>query len=72
MKIQSSEDVSNIIKERRKQVNISQRALMKKSSIAHSTISRVEKGETDIVLGSLLQILDALDLEMEIDIEKKE
>lgn len=67
MRVNSLGDISRIVKKRRKDVNMSQRTLMKKSSVGHATISRFEGGETDIVFRSLLKILNALDLEIEIN-----
>lgn len=70
MKVNTPDDVANCIRKRREDINMSQRMLMKKSDVGHATISRVENRETDIVLGSLLKVLNALGLEMHI--EKKE
>lgn len=52
-----------ILRDRRKELNMTQKELADKVGTARSYIARVEKGETDIQLSSLLRIAQALRME---------
>lgn len=49
-----------VLRDRRKQLNMTQRELAEKAGTARSYIARVERGETDLQLSSFLRIADAL------------
>lgn len=49
-----------VLRDRRKQLNMTQRELADKIGTARSYIARVERGETDMQLSSFLRIADAL------------
>lgn len=52
-----------ILRDRRKQLKITQQELAEKVGTARSYIARVEKGETDIQLSSFFRIARALGIE---------
>ena len=52
-----------ILRDRRKELNMTQNELAEKTGTARSYIARVEKGETDMQLSSFLRIARALGLE---------
>ena len=54
-----------ILRDRRKQLKMTQQELANKAGTARSYIARVEKGETDIQLSSLFRIASAMDLAIE-------
>lgn len=49
-----------VLRDRRKQLNMTQQELAEKTGTARSYVARVERGETDIQLSSLLRLADAL------------
>ena len=51
---------SVILRDRRKELKITQNELAKTTGMARSYIAKVERGETDIQLSSFLRIADAL------------
>lgn len=53
-----------ILRERRKELKMSQAALAEKVGAKQSYIARIEKGEVDVQLSSLLRIAVALGLQM--------
>ncbi len=55
-----------ILRERRKELKISQAALAEKVGAKQSYIARLEKGEVDIQLSSLLKIAGALGLNVQL------
>lgn len=52
-----------ILRERRKELKITQQELAEKVGTARSYIARVEKGETDIQISSFFRIARALGIE---------
>ena len=50
----------NILRDRRKELKMTQKELAEKIGTARSYIARIEKGETDIQLSSFLRIAHAL------------
>ena len=64
-------NIGSTIKEYRKSNNLTQQELAGKVGITRQTLSKLEKGEIPkISLASFVKILDALNLELEIN-EKK-
>ncbi|WP_300904192.1 helix-turn-helix transcriptional regulator [uncultured Alistipes sp.] len=55
-----------ILRERRKELKMSQTALAEKIGTKQSYIARIEKGEVDIQLSSLLRIANALGLNVQL------
>lgn len=53
---------SEILRERRRELKMSQAALAEKVGAKQSYIARIEKGEVDVQLSSLLRIAGALGL----------
>lgn len=49
-----------ILRDRRKELKMTQKELAEKAGMVRSYIARVERGETDIQLSSLLRIANAL------------
>jgi HTH-type transcriptional regulator/antitoxin HipB len=56
--------LAEILRRRRKQLNISQVTLAASNHLRQSTISTLENFRTDLRLGTLLELLAALDLEL--------
>ncbi len=56
----------SILKERRKELHLTQEDIAKKINKNRSYISRVEKGETDLQVSSLTILLNALGLDLQI------
>ncbi|GHU78992.1 hypothetical protein FACS1894145_2180 [Bacteroidia bacterium] len=57
---------ADILKERRKELHITQHELAKKTGKERSYIARIEKGETDMQLSSFLGISNALGLQVQL------
>lgn len=55
-----------ILKERRKELNLTQEVLAEKSGLKRTYISKIEKGETDVQISSLVRIVNALGLKLAI------
>lgn len=55
-----------ILRERRKELKMSQAALAEKVGAKQSYIARIEKGEVDVQLSSLLKIAGALGLNVQL------
>lgn len=51
-----------ILREKRKEMNLTQQQLSERTGLKRSYISRIERGETDMQLSSLLRISRALNL----------
>lgn len=54
----------DILRDRRKQLKITQQELAEKVGTARSYIARVEKGETDLQLSSFIKIANALGFQL--------
>ena len=52
------------LRRRRKQAGLSQEALGERINLRQATISHLERGDTGTKLGTLLNVMAALDLEM--------
>lgn len=62
----SPRQIGNAIQRVRKQLNLSQRELGEKAGLWQETISKIENGNSDTKVGTLLAVLAALDLELQI------
>lgn len=65
----SSKDIrqiSNLIKERRKAVNLTQEEFADKAGVALTVVRKIEQGKTNIQLEGLLQILAMFGLELSV------
>lgn len=56
-----------ILRDRRKELGITQNELAERVGTARSYISRVERGETDMQLSSFFRIADALRMDLSIE-----
>ena len=63
------ERFGNIIKERRKELSITQRELAALAGIGINTLTKIERGEANPSLKIVLRVLDTLGLEMNIKIK---
>ena len=63
------ESYGNIIKERRKELSITQRELAALAGIGINTLTKIERGEANPSLKIVLRVLDTLGLEMNIKIK---
>lgn len=57
-----------MLKDRRKELHITQESLAEKVGIKRSYISRIEKGETDMQMSSFIRIAEALGLKFTLSI----
>lgn len=57
-----------VLKDRRKELHITQEILAKKSGLNRSYIARIERGETDIRISSLVRIAETLGLKFTLSI----
>jgi HTH-type transcriptional regulator/antitoxin HipB len=62
--IRTGRQLGAALRRRRKQVGLSQEALAEKVSLRQATISRLESGDTGTKLGTLLDVVAALSLEI--------
>ena len=62
----SPRQIGNAIQRVRRQLNWSQRELGEKAGLWQETISKIENGNSDTKVGTLLAVLAALDLELQI------
>ena len=53
-----------ILKEKRKELNLTQVELSKKVGLKRSYIAKIEKGETDMQISSFIRIAEALGLKL--------
>jgi HTH-type transcriptional regulator / antitoxin HipB len=60
----TSPQLGAALRRRRKQAGLSQEALADKVKLRQATISRLESGDTGTKLGTLLNVVAALDLEI--------
>ena len=58
------EDIARQLKEAREQKNLSQRLLSTKVGMPQSHISKIESGQVDLKLSSLIELARALDFEI--------
>ncbi len=54
--IQSKEDMAQVIKERRKELSVTQKDLANLCNLSHNGISRIEVADSDIKLSTLLKM----------------
>ena len=57
-----------ILRDRRKEIGMTQKELAEKVGRDRTYISRVEKGETDLQLSSFIRIADALGIMLRLDV----
>lgn len=57
-----------ILKDRRRELHLTQEILAKKSGLKRSYIARIERGETDIQISSLVRIADALGMKFSLSV----
>lgn len=55
-----------LVRERRRELKITQQELAVKVGLRTGAISRVEKGEADILFSSFIRIMNALDLQIDL------
>lgn len=57
-----------LLRERRKELGLTQKELAERIGRERTYINRVEKGETDLQLSSFLRIADALGIQLRLDV----
>ena len=68
--IMTLQEIGKTIRDRRKQLGINQQTLADLSVVAINTIVSIERGEGNPQTGTLLAILDALGLQMDINLKQ--
>lgn len=60
----SSEDLINLLKEKRKELKISQNKLAKKIDVAHTSVARIEKGTINPTLSIFISMANELEYDL--------
>ncbi len=68
--ISKKEDIAPILKERRKQLKITQKALANFCNLSHNGISRIEQSATDVHISTLLKMSKSLGFKIIIEFEE--
>ena len=67
--IENSETLAKILKERRKEVGITQKELADLCDLSHNGISRIEVADNDVKLTTLLKMAKILDIKLVLETE---
>lgn len=67
--INSIENLAEVLKTRRHQLDITQKALADFCNLSHNGISRIELGESDVQLSTLLKLSKVLGFKLVIEME---
>lgn len=67
----TKEEIGKFIRERRVELKITQQVLSDMTDISTPIISAIENGTSNISIGNLLELLDALGLELILDIQER-
>ena len=68
--ISSMQDIATLLKERRKQLGITQKILASFCNLSHNGISRIEVADSDIKLSTLLKMSKILGFKIVIELEQ--
>lgn len=68
--IQDEKDVAKALKERRKELNITQKDLARVCDLSHNGISRIEVADSDIKLSTLLKMSKFLGFKIVLEMEE--
>lgn len=68
MKIRSIQDISTSIRGRRADLGLSQAELAGRAGVSRKWVYEFEAGKSTAELGLLLRVLDALELDLELDV----
>lgn len=60
------EEILSVLSERRKALGLSQKALGEKVSLKQSAIARIENGAHSLQLDTLIKLVDALDMKLDV------
>lgn len=69
-KIESTKDLSKLLRKRREELGISQMELAKLCNLSHNGISKLEKSEGEAKLSTLLKLGKFLGIELLVKIEE--
>jgi len=67
----TKEEIGKFIRERRVELKITQQVLSDMTDISTPIISAIENATSNISMGNLLELLDALGLELKLDIQER-
>lgn len=67
--INSAEELAEILKRRRHQLNITQKTLAAFCNLSHNGISRIELGESDVQLSTILKMTKVLGFKIILEME---
>lgn len=67
MRIRSTEDLGAVVRERRRELGVSQAELAERADVTRQWIIRFERGTTDVSLAKAISVLQVLDLELRAD-----
>jgi len=64
----ASEQIGEKLKEARLKAGLSQKVLAEKAGMTRTSYARIEKGQTNVTVDSLLRIAEGLGLELAVDL----
>lgn len=67
MRIRSTEDLGAVVRERRRELGVSQAELAERADVTRQWIIRFERGTTDVSLAKAISVLRVLGLELRTD-----
>lgn len=68
--IRGIQDIATVLKERRKQLNITQKTLADYCNLSHNGISRIEVADSDVKLSTLLKMSRILGFKLIVELEE--
>jgi len=68
--ISSVEEIANVLKKRRKKMQITQKSLADFCNLSHNGISRIELGQSDVQLSTLLKMSKVLGFTIQLEMEE--
>ncbi|KTD59993.1 helix-turn-helix domain-containing protein [Legionella shakespearei] len=67
--VNNTEDLAKILKMRRHQLNITQKSLAELCDLSHNGISRIELGQSDVQLSTILKMSKILGFKIILEME---
>lgn len=69
-RIQSAKNLAQALKDRRKELGITQKSLAEFCNLSHNGISRIEIGDSDVKLSTLLKMSKLLGFQIVFELEE--
>ena len=68
MRARTTEDLGNLVRQRRKELGLSQASLAESAGVTRQWLVRFEQGRSDVTLQNSLAVINALDLDLSLDV----